>query len=1046
MNRLSPFLSVVLTAPLLLLGSCGVLDRVLESPEPTLADLQPVELPADQQELPQVSLEELRQIYQDVLARQQDPAIRLRLLHRLADIEMLGAEAKLANAEDQEAFFAQAIAAYESLLRENPEYHLQDQMLYQLSKAYDLSGQSDASQAVLERLSTSAQQSPHLPEANFRRAERYFVEADYARAEATYADVISYGPDTPYYTRALYMQGWSRFKQDRYAQSIEAFTASLDQLLLQGQSLDSLTRGERELVQDSLRVLAIVFSNLDGMQTIAGVYEELGVRPYQHLLYEALGELYLSQERYRDSADTYKAYTEHFPDSGLAHIFQMRVIEAYEAGGFRELILTAKQDYVAAFTVSADYWRNSDQASQEQMAERLRMFIEELASHYHALAQTAQKSTPQDALASGYYAQAAHYYHLYLDSFPENPEVPRLAFLLAESLFEAEDYPAAIAAYERVAYVHVDDARAGDAAYTAILAYEKLTAKAHSTEPSTEYSALRRQRIDAELRFYANFPEDARALPVVGHATTALFQDKDYTAALAAAAELTDRTPPPTLEILIPAWLVSGHSHFEMQQYVAAEQAYQDGLALMSPGEQRYADTMERLAAAIYRQAEEEVAREQHLAAAEQFHRVIATAPTSAVRINAQYDAAAAYIRAGELERANTQLLDFRQRYPAHALTAGIGATLLQNYEQMEQWREAATELDTMHTVQSGDDISRQTLLVAAQYYEKVGDTETAVARYSSYAQNWPRPFDEYLEVMNRLTELHRDTGEIDNQRYWLNQISQAHDSAGEEQSARSLYLAASSASIIADNAYTEFLSLKLTQPIKRSLPAKKKAMEHALAAYDKCNTYAVEEFSTLSSYRVAHIYQRLSSDLIESERPPKLDTLALEQYEILLEEQAFPFEEKAIAIHEANAQRSWQGVYDEWVKKSFIALAQLLPARYRKLEASSFQQLATLQDIPKQTSSRKVRVLNIEGIAQREQGNFEDSEEAYLAALSVAEDHALTHRNIGILYDLYLGQPHRALHHYGRYQTLTEGSDRAVTGWIADLEHRKVSLAAEVM
>ena len=62
-------------------------------------------------------------------------------------------------------------------------------------------------------------------------------------------------------------------------------------------------------------------------------------------------------------------------------------------------------------------------------------------------------------------------------------------------------------------------------------------------------------------------------------------------------------------------------------------------------------------------------------------------------------------------------------------------------------------------------------------------------------------------------------------------------------------------------------------------------------------------------------------------------DAEELEQYDVLLEEQAFPFEEKSIEIHEANAARAREGVYDEWVQKSFDALAKLKPARYAKAE-----------------------------------------------------------------------------------------------------------------
>jgi hypothetical protein len=71
------------------------------------------------------------------------------------------------------------------------------------------------------------------------------------------------------------------------------------------------------------------------------------------------------------------------------------------------------------------------------------------------------------------------------------------------------------------------------------------------------------------------------------------------------------------------------------------------------------------------------------------------------------------------------------------------------------------------------------------------------------------------------------------------------------------------------------------------------------------------------------------------SERPRNLDDEAREQYDVLLEEQAFPFEEKAIELHETNARRTGDGVYDEWVQRSFDVLAKLMPARYAKAEMS---------------------------------------------------------------------------------------------------------------
>jgi hypothetical protein len=58
--------------------------------------------------------------------------------------------------------------------------------------------------------------------------------------------------------------------------------------------------------------------------------------------------------------------------------------------------------------------------------------------------------------------------------------------------------------------------------------------------------------------------------------------------------------------------------------------------------------------------------------------------------------------------------------------------------------------------------------------------------------------------------------------------------------------------------------------------------------------------------------------------------------YEMVLEEEAFPFEEEAIAVHEKNLELMSVGVYNAWIEKSLGKLAGLMPGRYAKFEESS--------------------------------------------------------------------------------------------------------------
>lgn len=88
------------------------------------------------------------------------------------------------------------------------------------------------------------------------------------------------------------------------------------------------------------------------------------------------------------------------------------------------------------------------------------------------------------------------------------------------------------------------------------------------------------------------------------------------------------------------------------------------------------------------------------------------------------------------------------------------------------------------------------------------------------------------------------------------------------------------------------------------------------------------------------------------------------------------------------------------------------------------------------------VNSLNLEAYNQlallkREQGDFKAAEQNYLAALQVWPKHAMSHRNLGILYDLYMGQWAKALQQFQIYQYLAGGDDKLMAGWIIDLRRR---------
>jgi len=199
----------------------------------------------------------------------------------------------------------------------------------------------------------------------------------------------------------------------------------------------------------------------------------------------------------------------------------------------------------------------------------------------------------------------------------------------------------------------------------------------------------------------------------------------------------------------------------------------------------------------------------------------------------------------------------------------------------------------------------------------------------------YPNPLSESIEARNRLLEIARQQGDPATVTRRLQDLVQVDATAGAQRSDRTRYLAATASLGLAEPVLRRFEVVELSQPLADSMKLKRSLMEDVIKVYTDAADYGVAEVTTAATFRLGEVYETFSTDLLDSERPAELDAAALEQYELLLEEQIFPIEEKAIELYKANADRAAEGVYDEWVEKSFDRLARLVPARYAKSERS---------------------------------------------------------------------------------------------------------------
>jgi tetratricopeptide (TPR) repeat protein len=1076
-------------------------------PAPTIGELDASSVTVQTNTAPTGGAAKAMENYRQFLKLQNtDPKQRAEALRRLGDLNLESGELERMASEVTQLDLqgAEAIRLYGTLLKAYPDYPRNDQVLYQLARAYETTGQSEQALATLDMIVARYPQSRDIAEVQFRRGELLFSNRHYADAQHAYEAVLAHGHSSSnFYIQSLYKRGWSLFKQGQNEDSLQSFGDLLDLVLVDPRDparmrdWNALGRADRELVDDTLRVMSIAFGYLEGAKSLDEFAAHRGRIPYAYLLYTRLGDLYVEKQRYQDAAATYRAFASRDPVDEHAPVLTNAAIEAYRKGGFADLMLDGKLEYVQRYGFDAPFWKGREHGAYPQVVEELKVNLKDVAQYYHAKAQ--KSKNPED------YAAAAHWYRSYLSSFPGDADSAATNYLLADALFESGRYADASIEYEHTAYDYPKSARSAEAGYAALVADQK---NEDALAPEAR-AAAHAKATAAGLRFAHSFPEHPQSAVVLTHAAQDLYAAGDQAQAAASAQALLALSPAVDAAKQRIGWTIIGQVSFNQGDFAAAEDAFKHALAAAAANDPERADISERLAAAVYKQGESKRAAGDQAGAAEDFLRVARVAPASKAIATSQYDAAAALINAQQWDRAIEVLEAYRRAFPNGEYSTDVSHKLAVAYVAAGRTGPAADEFARIAADPHEDRaVVHEALARAADLYQQSGDTVRSVAMLERLVKEYPTPVADAIEVRQRLLDIAAKNGEAERQRYWQQEIVKADASAGAARTERTRYLASRARLALAAPVRDEFRSIKLVAPLKQSLVAKRKALDAAVQAYKEVAEYQVAETTTAATYETAELYRTLAHDLMTSERPKKLSGEALEQYNALLDEQSFPFEEQAIAIHEINAKRVQDGVYDDSVRKSFTALAELKPARYGKTELSAswlplltaptgsgasgasptaaaqadFQRVSDLADAGKDNDAifglmqfeqqhpgfateaidlglmtRRHGVLarseeSLEratqldpgnaaawselGVTLRQEGKFAEARAAYEHALAADPDYAPAHRNLGVLLDLYLGDPAAALPEMERYKALT-AEDKPVSSWIAELRAR---------
>ena len=347
---------------------------------------------------------------------------------------------------------------------------------------------------------------------------------------------------------------------------------------------------------------------------------------------------------------------------------------------------------------------------------------------------------------------------------------------------------------------------------------------------------------------------------------------------------------------------------------------------------------IDNLAASIYKQGEQANAAQDYRAAADHFLRVAKAAPTSTIRPAAEYDAGAALMQLKDWAAAASVLDAFRKAYPEHELNREATKQIAFVKREEGNLSAAAAEYERVAAESDDDELAREALLEAGDLYEKSKADDRALAAYLALREPVPRAGR--ARARDALEDRRDVRGPA---RHRGPPRAAAPDRGGRRRrpaaSARRARATSrrSRRSCSPQDLYRDFAEVKLRLPFERSLAGEAAAHERGARRVRRARGLrgrrrhrGRDVLHGRDLRRLQPVAARLGAPR-RSRRPR-----SCAEYQSTLEGEAFPFEEKAIAVHEKNLELLGSGVYNPWIDKSLARLAELSPGRYAKFEASS--------------------------------------------------------------------------------------------------------------
>ena len=961
--------------------------------------------------------------------------------------------------EDEVAELQSKTVFYEDLLAKIPANEQRDDFFYELAGSHDKLGQTDRAAALLRQMLQRFPNTRYASEAHFRIAEYDFSQRRYADAMQSYQQVLKADGDQRYWQQAQYQLAWAYYKDGRYEDAIAPFE-QLIASLKEKQAKQPLSKGETLRLADCYRTLSLVFVQLGGAPALTKHYDGKPLSADEIAIYRAVADRYREQKQPFDITQTFENFVQRHPTAPEVAEFSSELIRVYKDAGFAKDIIRAKSDYIQRFDTNSDYFQQANPELQAALRPELKANLDDLARHYHAIAQG--KKSKED------YLKAADLYRKQLTLATDPADQVRIRQALAEALYSGNEFRAAIPEFESLAYGNPKSTAPAEAGYFVLLSYQAQLKQVSDADKPTWFD----QQKQSSLQFADAFPSDKNTAPVL-LTLAGQYLDREAHPVVIELATKLQTLPNLSDADRKTARILVANSQFDLKAWPAAEQAYRQVLTLPNLSKDEQQRYQNQLAASLYRQAEQAQRSNDFAASSKLYQQASDTTLDAKVKVDAAWRSA---MVVGEVANAVPLLQAFYSKYGSTEQAEGIPERIvaIQNAEQ--NWTGAAQTYLTIYQrdLKKRPDNALVALWLAADSERKAaGGTETQrktpasaaeLALYHQYLAEPKADFTQTLEASERIYQdalLRQDAAAQQNELKRQLSFYKKLSSAPAETQPRLRYFAARALTLQDQAIVDQYRTLTITQPLKESIGRKQVALQKVIASQEAILNLKVADFITQAQFNLGDSFAQFYFGVKNAPVPEGLDELATEEYQIAIDEQIEPLRQKALEWHKANATLAIDPdvpLWDRFVAQSFDALAIISSGRYArplrkpdiptgdaqltaiaalldgKLAEQALKNTDALMAARQADPQALAKAQLFKGLALIQLGRFKDADQLFAQVLQTQPSNPDALYLQGVNRDLYLNQPQPALDSYLAYLAV-KADDKPVQKWVNVLQ-----------